>query len=408
MKKIHFTQSLLTAGILAAVASSAQAADVRINGFSSIVGGMTVKEGKTIDRLTGDPAKATFDAEPVTEGTYDDNLSFKPDSIYGLQFTADLGNKLKVVGQVTGAGGEDFEAEVSWAYISYDLTPTVTLQGGRQRLPLFLYSDYLDVGYAYHWIRVPTVLAAGALDTFEGAKISWTPTVGDWTYRTEVFGGAGNEYVGAIESETNFDNILGTTFKASNDWLQLRASYMQADAYTEGEYNEVLRDEEDEISSKNNPNQYSFWGVGAQANLGDGFIVAEYTNSETDRIVGYQYTPPETDDNPNPTAQDVQGFYEGNGWYISAGYRIGDFTPHITYAESNEKRKTINFQDGFDVASAEWTIGLRWDFHPSAALKAEYTTRSDESDKTYKEDFRGGYGESLEADVIAIGVDVIF
>lgn len=408
MKNKPLLQSLLATSILAACTGTAYAADIRINGFTSIVGGMTVKEGDTftdiaVDPVTGlavyGPSKSTFTADEVSSGTYDDDFSMKPDSIYGLQFTADLGHKLKVIGQLTGNGGEDFDTEVSWAYVSYDLTPEVNLQAGRQRLPLFLYSDYLDVGYAYHWIRVPTVLSAGAVDTFEGAKLSWTPSVGDWSYRTELFAGAGDEYVESIRSDVNFDTIVGATAKASNDWLQLRASYMQTDTFVEGEYAGVLLNEDGDPTTKDDPNQYTFWGLAAQANIGNGFVVAEYTHAETDTIVGYMF--------------DAQGFYEDNSWYISAGHRFGDFTPHITYAQAVEDREVESLAgDNFEVASSEWTVGVRWDFHPSAALKLDYTMRSDDSDSVYKNVVRplstGGMGDSLEADVVALGVDVIF
>lgn len=388
MTKLPITTALIAAGLLAT--SGSYAADIRINGFASIVGGMTTDEGPS--------GNNTFTADEPTEGVYDSDLSFKPDSNYGLQISADLMNNLKIVGQVTGAGGEDFEAEVSWAYVSYDLTDTVNIQAGRQRLPLFYYSDYLDVAYAYHWIRVPTVLAAGAVDTFEGAKLSWTPSGDNWDYRVELYGGAGDEYIGQLQGDVNFEKILGMSAKASNDWLQLRASYMQTDTWLQSDLLAgVFLDENGvEHNNSDDTNGYTFWGVAAHATLGNGFIVSEFSHAETDYVAGYYY--------------DLNGFNEEDSWYISGGYRIGDFTPHITYAESNATHYFQSQGDkAVDVGSSEWTIGLRWDFHPSAALKAEYTTRSDESDATYRNVVAGGgKGQPLEVDVFAIGVDVIF
>jgi hypothetical protein len=148
------TRSLLAAGIALAV-SSAQAAEVRINGFASIVAGKTFSEGTDNTSAGSAKGESTFQADQPTQGTYDSTLDFKPDTVYGLQFTADLGDKLSVTGQLTGAGGEDFETKVTWAYATYELNENWTVQAGRQRIPLFFYSDFLDVGYAYHWMRPP-------------------------------------------------------------------------------------------------------------------------------------------------------------------------------------------------------------------------------------------------------------
>lgn len=410
MIKHPFVTTLLAAGLLAAAGS--HAADVTINGFASIVGGMTTSEGETPS------GKNTFEADAPTEGIYDDDISFKPDSNYGIQITGDLMNNLRVIGQLTGAGGEDFEAEVSWAYVSYDLTDTVNLQAGRQRLPLFFYSDFLDVAYAYHWIRVPTVLAAGAVDTFEGAKLSWSPSGDQWDYRFEVYGGAGDESIEQLQGDVNFEKILGMSARASNDWLQLRASYMQSDTWLDSA---VLLDgfvDEDleSHSDSDNTNGYTFWGLAAHATFGNGFVVAEFSHAETDKVAGYALCLNDSfgvcvaGDTPFTYADAPNGFNKEDSWYISAGYRIGNLTPHITYGETDATHYALSQGPSteIDVGSAEWTFGVRWDFHSSAALKAEYTTRSDESDSVYRDLVAGGKGEPAEVDVFAVGIDVVF
>ena len=221
MKKHTLTRSLLAASIALATAASAQAADMRINGFISVGAGMTLSEG---DNPSNSDGKATFTADSPTDGIYDDNIDFKPDSIYGIQVSSNLGQGLSVTGQITGAGGEDFEAKVSWAYISYELNDEWTINAGRQRIPFFFYSDFLDVGYAYHWMRPPTETQV-AVDTIDGLQFTWQGAMGDWDSRVQLFGGsseADTEATGTL----GLDNTLGAVFYASNDWLQLRATYM--------------------------------------------------------------------------------------------------------------------------------------------------------------------------------------
>lgn len=63
-----------------------------------------------------------------------------------------------------------------------------------------------------------------------------------------------------------------------------------------------------------------------------------------------------------------------------------------------------DYRDGKEVARETWTLGVRYDFHPSAALKFEYTDSSDESDS----EITAVNGEPNEVSTIAVGVDLIF
>ncbi len=384
MKKTLLTPCLLAATI----ATSAQAADVRFNGFASVVAGMTTSEGTTL-RSTGgplNPQDASFVADNPSGGVYDDDISFKPDTIFGLQISADLGEGLSVTGQFTGAGGEDFDANVAWAYISYELNESWTMVAGRQRLPFFFYSDFLDVGYAYHWMR-PPVETQVAVDTLDGLQFRFEGSAGSWDTRVQLYGGVSNNDSELLNDEVNLENAIGAVFYASNDWLQLRATHMVTDFYLEetGEANPALwnQGEDDAVDA-------DFTGFAAHMTLGNGFIVAEY--------VTYEF-----DDPIQPV-----GWTTYEGAYISGGYRIGDLTPHITFSAENQEVEDSVFAaagltDG-DDASESITVGIRWDFHPQAAFKVEYQTRSDESDSNIE----AYYGDRNEVDVVTVGFDVIF
>ncbi|MYM62786.1 hypothetical protein [Pseudomaricurvus sp. HS19] len=421
MTKIPAKLGLLTAAMLAV--GSVHAAEVRINGFASIAGGQTLSEGTTTSsHLTSGPTdlpgegKATYVADPVTDGVYDDQWSFNPDSNYGIQITADLGEGLSATGQITGNGGEDFEAVVSWAYISYEFNENWTVMAGRQRLPLFYYSDFIDVGYAYHWIRPPQELVATDGDTFNGVKVRYSNYIGSWDWSAEAYYGNSEEDVasGQITTTIKSEDQHGVVLRASNSWLILRATYSGADSVTEldqllgANYPNIIPDGQ---GSEENPLKYTFMGLAAQMNFGNVFIVSEYTHGKPD--------------NPAFPTNGFSGRDEAEGWYVSTGIRLGNFTPHITYSEN-----TVDYVQTGPVVTpgqlsdvtAEFqskreaiTAGVRWDFHPSAALKVEYTTRTDKSDDFYKGNgnfYEGagmwGYGETGEVDVVAVALDVIF
>ena len=105
-------------------------AEVRINGFANLIGGMTSSE----DSLYG----------------YSDSINFSEESLFAIQVSGDINDKMTATGQMVARGENDYDAEFEWAYITYQATDNVSITGGRLRLPLFNYSSSLDVGYSYH------------------------------------------------------------------------------------------------------------------------------------------------------------------------------------------------------------------------------------------------------------------
>lgn len=400
MKKTPFTPYILASAI--AVASGAQAAEVRINGFASVVGGTTLSQGTATNQITGATSKATYAADGVTEGVYDDEISFKPDSNFGLQISADLGSGLSVTGQITGNGGEDFDANVSWAYITYEINDNWSIMGGRQRLPLFFYSDFIDVGYAYHWIRPPQDLAAARSDTLEGVKLAWKTSTDNWDWSLDGYYGTSTEAIDGLgDLETR--DTHGLVAKTSNDWLQLRASYSHSDIIITSNVPGLVFSSGGVLqATEDNRLGFGFWGLAAHMTFDNIFVVTEYTVGEPEESFG--------------SDNGINGNNKDTAWYISSGIRLGDLTPHITYGERVRNHEQTGsfidptfYLDDVESHAEYWTLGVRWDFHPSAAAKIEYTTRSDDSDDAYKNSIGlVGYGDSLEVDVFAVGVDVIF
>ncbi|MAZ86730.1 MAG: hypothetical protein CL693_03730 [Cellvibrionaceae bacterium] len=370
----------------------AQAAELKLNGFASVVAGKTLNQGTVFarDGLSETPinpavtnaSDATLMADFATGGVYDDDISFNPDSIFGLQISADLGRGLSATGQITGSGGEDFDATIAWAYLSYELNDSWTMVAGRQRLPLYFYSDYLDVGYAYHWTRAPIETQA-PIDTLDGVQFRYQGSLGDWDTRLQVYGGSGKNDFSIISDEANAENIVGAVLYASNDWLQLRATYMVTDFYFKETGPAFGQGEDNAVGS-------AFTGIAAHASFGQGFVIAEVVTYGFDEVF-------------QPT-----GWDDYIGGYISGGYRLGDFTPHITFSSENQEIKDSAFSmagltDG-DDATDSVTVGVRWDFHPQAAFKLEYQVRMDESDDNIK----AFYGDRNEVDLASLGFDVIF
>ncbi len=372
-------------GVLVLASSSAMAADISLNGFASFYGGRAVYQNKLKGGIKtsylADPLNATSNGFLNEQARYGDDLTFRPDTSYSLQFNANLGTGLKAVAQVMGQGSNDFETEIEWAYLTYELTDNLTIQAGRQRTPLFFYSDFVDVGYAYHWIRPPAEVYGISLHTYEGASLTYTSSLGSLNTQARIYGGSGTSERSSV-GDFNADSVYGVSYLARNEWIQIRLSALKGDFYNVGT-----------TTDKDNPVDTLFGSASLHLSLGNFFLISEATMGKVkddylDLFQGLSQT-------------------DGNRTFmVSGGYEIGDFTPHITFARSSVSYTgdVAAVLEGLDEVVETTTVGMRWDFHPSAAFKVEYSYSADESDKGWID----LVGRTNDVDVVAFGFDVIF
>ncbi len=382
-------KSLLALSLAVVLAPAVVSADTTINGFASIKAGMTTGSD---EQLYG----------------YDDTLDFKNESLIALQVKSDLGEKLSVTAQLLGRGRDDFDVGFEWAFISYQLTDNMTINAGRLRTPFYKYSDFKDVGYAYDWLRVPQGVYGLGFDTIEGLTFYRTAQLGSLDSTLQlIFGGYdGDASLSGVQVNATIDNVAGITWELAKDSLSARFAYLPgktsietapvslAPGFTVGNLYQALTanglapvveaiDIDDESSN--------FIGVGLTYDDSNWIAVAEYTRVEVENsFISIQ-----------------------KNWYASIGKRINSFTPYISYERENNDAVVSIYQPYSSVLppqllvplqglvatqerdASTWNVGLRYDFHPSAAFKAQFS--SEDLDTTGQ---RNG--------VLAFGVDLIF
>lgn len=123
--KAGFAVSALALAVSPAIASNT---DLRIDGFANFAAGQMLS-----------------DTDDGSLYGYDEDVSFAPETAYGIQFRGDLKEDLSVTAQIVGRGSQDYEANVTWAYVAYAINDEWTIKAGRSRVPYFMYSDFLDV-----------------------------------------------------------------------------------------------------------------------------------------------------------------------------------------------------------------------------------------------------------------------
>ncbi|MAL98120.1 MAG: hypothetical protein CL583_06680 [Alteromonadaceae bacterium] len=386
---MRFAQACrLSTAIAAVMAASVAQAELNLNGFMSVGAGMTTGSDET---LYG----------------YDDKISFQPDSLVGIQAMADLDNNFSATAQLTARGSDNNEVNAEWAYLSYQATPELRINAGRQRMPLYMYSDYLDVGYAYHWVSPPGTFYNSPISSFNGLSINYSTYVGDFETGLQVVGGSASEEGlrgSSFEYDINFENYVGAVATIGYGPVVFRATYQQTKMdLTGGSAFEGFAALAGMVAASN-PEladelvtegvDLTFAGLGVSVDWNSLLFVAEVREQKyKDSVV------------PDELA-----------YYGSVAYQVGDFMPYasVERAESSGEREMAatlaalspalaGARNAMDEDRHTYTAGVRYNFHPSAALKAEYTVADDHRDTA---GLPGGTGG--DASLVRFAVDAVF
>lgn len=375
MKKTLIAMLMATA----CTASSAAMAEVNINGFASIKGGLTTGKDDTLYGYTND-------------------IEFKNESLFAVQLTSDLGEKLSVTAQLMAKGADDYDAKFAWAFLSYQLNDNWRLNAGRIRIPFYKYSDYLDVGYAFDWARTPRAVYDVEFDTMDGVSLYHSGTIAEMNSNIQLVFGAyeGDISVNGALSRSKVQDISGGSWELSNDWLSARVAYFMADvsinatalspllgALNTFGFGSVAR----EIDF--NQDEGTFFGFGLSYDRDNWVAVTEYTNVK----VKHSY------------------MADRDAYFVSVGRRFDSITPYISYEKDDDTSKSGIYKgippqvpllttvaavvESQLVDRDTWNFGMRYDFHPSAAFKVQLSSVKD--------------NYSLDKDrLLTMGVDLVF
>lgn len=385
---MKLTSLALAIGLVIAAPTSYANNDISISGFGSLVGGTVIDGDGYWARL------------PEAAGQYDSGFDFQTESRLGVQAIYRATDKLRVTGQMMIRGINDFEPELEWFYASYALTPDTMINVGRMRLPVYHYSDYMDVGIAYPWLRVPSDAYSLAVTNFHGASLQHNFDWGAGTTALKIYAGQQNtdpnklittieqykteqlynelgEFTGVrdIRTTKEYKDMKGIVLDTTIDWFNLRLSYLEGKEnftfYAEGGY----------------PSSPLFGGHWVDTQFIDASFSIDYDNlffiaewNDYDTI----YT----------------------SWFTSAAYRLGDFTPYIFYSEFEGTLTFIGNPQTLDDNYSSIGLGVRYNLSSRAALKFEITDFSDKGDAAvFIDQDRDG---DTDATAFAISLDFSF
>ncbi len=338
--------------------------------------------------------KAEF-ARPNQASGADKDVTTGVDSNFGVQADYAVNSWLSVTGQglVRKDAQDDFGAELAWAFAKAKVSDDLAIRVGRMGLPAFMISDYRNVGYANTMLRPPAEVYSQMLfNTIDGADVIWQHSYGDTTYtaqfavgksKVDIAGGPSLEgrRVTALNLVAEHgpltvrfgrvDGRLSLNNSASLATL-LNTLNTVAAGYKFPQAAQLAKDID--VRDK----KASFTSLGATLDWNNIVVQSEYAKRKTDSYIN-----------------------DTTSWYVMGGYRIGKFLPYYSHAKLSIDGSVHNGMPaacpaGYPAACTPTlamlngivsnlrytgvsqgeqqtdTIGLRWDFRSSVALKVQF------------------------------------
>jgi len=335
--------------------------NVTVNGFFTLSAGMASND--------------------VGYAGYDETLDYVPETKIGLQASFEVTDSTFLVAQLVARAEQHWRPEMEWAFISHTFDNDLTVRAGRLRVPLYMYSDYLEINFAQPWLRPPEeVYAVVPVSSYEGIDFVYTIDFDEAEWQFQAYTGVGSDPDEETDFRTDveYDDVIGFASTFSYNNFSVRASYVMTtlnsgQAFVPGTNIPLMNFDDSDAS---------FMGLGASYDDGDLLVVAEWTKSEVE--AGGQ---PTTDSNYSGNWQDIDSAY------ISAAYRFGNITPYVTYAimettDDNERANATadSLAEGvfnaynqaiFDAQRSTYSAGVRYDLNANTALKFDVTYSDD-------------------------------
>lgn len=372
--------SLAAACLAASPAFALEQGDYRFNGFGTV--GFTHLGGEDDGRSFGVQGQ-------TTDSWRGDQLSK-----FGAQLQYGLTDTVGATVQLTAKPLQDeWKANLEWAYLSWQTNDRLMLRGGRLRSPVYMYSESLDVGYSYPWLRLPDeVYSQVQVTNYEGVDAVYTLPMSFGSATVQVAAGqAKNRDYFAYDElfDIDYGHLFGASVSlATTDFGTFRIGYVEADLSID---------------------------VNGTVNVGSGMMASMSLltlDKEKGKFtsIGYQYDDGTWVSNNEWTSRVIEndGSASVDSFYLMGGHRFGDFLPHVTYAQLDDNGGRQN----------SWTFGLNYQATPTVVVKGEFK-RVDTSGgydgvfvRNAQELFNNAVGavpaRNYDGDIVSVGVDFVF
>ncbi|MDE2428115.1 MAG: hypothetical protein KGM99_05260 [Burkholderiales bacterium] len=332
------------------------------------------------------------------------------DSNFGIQATAKVNNWLSFTGQglVRKNVTDEFGAELAWAFVKAKVSDQLSVRVGRMGLPVYMISDYRNVGYANTMLRPPIEMYSQViLESLDGVDGIYQTAVGDTNVTAQLSYGV-TDSDSRSDYTAKFRKLSSINVVLENGPFTVRFGRVDTNVTVDNSAN--LNTLVSGLSKYGftsaansiavNDTKASFTSLGLGVDWKNIVVQAEYGKRKSASLA----------------------IADTTSWYTMFGYRMGAFLPYFTHASATQDSpRTVAGTptagpllaytvgaNGLASASPIQTsnsIGMRWDFYKSAALKVQIDRISPDGAGTFinaKPGFQG------PVTVVAAGIDFVF
>ncbi len=273
---------------------------------------------------------AFYEGKATTSGI-DKKGSFQGTKM-GINLTARINDRIMLASQLLARAEDEYALNLDWAFVGLNLAEPLTLRVGKIKYPVGLVNEYRDVGFSYPWIDAPESIYSteapngpqATRTAFTGASFLWEKFIGNTNYSADLFGGEVNL------TGSDVRQLKGLTLKADWDDKVLLQVSIYAGTMANATINTAMNGQEHRVSTfgvKVDWNNYIVYAEAADVKMGTLTAMKAKSN------------------------------------YITFGYRVGKWLPHITQQE---------FEQGqLDDDQKTTTLGLRYELAEDTAIKVE-------------------------------------
>lgn len=340
-----------------------------IRGFGSVVAGTVTSGDGAIANYRDLGIYGRHGAAPAIGP--DSQGSLRPESRVGAQVSAQFSPVFKATVQAIARGSQDFDPKINWAYLTWQANPATTVQVGRLGVPVYMYSDKMDIGFAYPWIRVPQDAYSIEMEHYHGARISHK-------YRAGVFNMESMLWAGTYGDDSPLMTYLfSTPIRRDNRFAGIVQDIYYGDtqvrfSYTKNKMKQSASNAANAFRNAEFDNR--FIDVAIQHQFGDFTVIAEWNKNKP------FYT--------SWLASGIYQFTEKLSGYVTRSKFVLD--------EPWEKHPTVS-------------VGARYDLTGNMSLKADVTQMKDQG----RNPFTGGANPVIkiapgDSTLLSVGLDFVF
>ncbi len=306
---------------------------------------------------------------------YNDKRSPEVDSVLGLQGTATYGKWTAVVQGVTRQTLYDnYRPTIDWLNVRYQFNDSFSARVGRFAMPTYLFSDTRLVHYAMTAVR-PSVEVYRLLPVTTADGVDLRTSTRRARCRTR------HEPSGARTTRTSRTMSTART----------RASGACSTTWSTATSPCTWRIRSASSNSSRRPSAFSLFriaDIGVNYDNGKWFVMAEVART----WLRAQLSP------------------SSLAYVINPGVRFGEkFTPYVQYAKLDPRPDVLDNGVTRSPAASTQSAGVRWDFRPNFALKAQYDhSEAENGSNGGFINARPGFPANSSGDMTTVSLDFVF